>query len=101
MTRRVFLALAAGSAVYLPDGERPAVAGPLPDRAPSGPVYGRTGPLGIPAGTARAPSRGEVILLDGRVFTACHTDARAIEPGRSVLITPDDRGAFSLLYAEV
>ena len=88
VTRRAFLAASAGSVAAL------AAARPVPVRAdscpaPPGPVYGRTGVRGIPPGTARAPARGEVVLLDGRVLEVSHVNGLRIGAGRSVWLAPD------------
>jgi hypothetical protein len=64
-----------------------------------GAVYGRTGRKGIPAGTSFTPSQAEVVLLDGTVLHAAHISGH-IRPDRSVLLSPDSAGGWSVLYAE-
>jgi hypothetical protein len=66
---------------------------------PPGTVYGRVGVAGIPSGTSLAPSRAEIILLDGTSLEASHV-SREIGPTRSVLLSPDPDGGWSVLYAE-
>ena len=66
---------------------------------PPGTVYGRVGSAGIPSGTSLAPSRAEIILLDGTSLEASHV-SRGVGPTRSVLLSPDAHGGWSVLYAE-
>jgi hypothetical protein len=100
VTRRAFLAGSAGSIAFLAAGPSGA-AGADSSPVPTGPVYGRVGRRGIPPGTASAPSRGDVIQLDGRVLVACHVTGRGIRPGASVLLVPDAGCGWSILYAEL
>jgi hypothetical protein len=101
VTRRAFLVASAGAAATLAAAARPAAARDDPRPAPAGPVYGRTGPQGIRPGTAVAPSRGVVTLLDGRVLEATHVTGRGIGAGKSLLLAPDGEGKWSVLYAEI
>jgi hypothetical protein len=97
VTRRTFLIASAGI-VTAPAGAAISMADQA--RAPSvGVLYGRTGSNGIPAGASWAPSQAEVILLDGTSLQASHV-SRDIGPNRSVLLSPDRRGGWSVLYAE-
>jgi hypothetical protein len=99
VNRRAFLASSASAiAVLAVAGHAASRVDPRP--APSGPVYGRIGPRGIGPGTTSAPSRGEVILLDGRVLEATHVASRGIRAGKSVLLAPDGDEGWSILYAE-
>ena len=95
MTRRTFFAASASTIAALA-GTSVAHS----PTAPSGPVYGRTGPRGIAPGTASRPSRGEVALLDGRVIEALHVTSRGIGARKSVFLVPEAGGAWSVLYAE-
>jgi hypothetical protein len=97
VTRRVFLIASAGVlAAY--GGATTAISahGKTPC---AGAVYGRTGKKGIPAGTSSTPSKAEVVLLDGTSLQAAHVSG-AIRPDRSVLLSPDPRGGWAVLYAE-
>jgi hypothetical protein len=99
VTRRDFLTISTRAIAAL------AIVSPLKNPAmsrsvPTGPVYGRTGPKGIAGGTITAPSRGQVILLDGRMIVVSHVSARGIEAGRSVFLSPEEGGRWSILYAE-
>ncbi len=100
VTRRAFLASSASAFAAL------AVAGPsaarvLPQTEPSGPFYARVGARGFAPGSAADPSRGEVVLLDGRMLTASHVASRPIRAGQSVFVVPDEHAGWSILYAEV
>lgn len=100
VTRRTFLATSAGALAAIAAGTSGAA--DLEARpAPSGPVYGRAGRRGIPPGTASAPSRGEVVLLDGRVLEVSHGTGRGIRAGGSVWLAPDGDEGWSILYAEL
>jgi hypothetical protein len=70
-------------------------------RASTGSVYGRVGTKGIAPGTLSAPSRGEVILIDGTALEASHAAGQHILAGKSVLLSPDENGGCSVLYAEL
>jgi hypothetical protein len=98
VTRRVFLIASAG-VVTAYGGATTAISahGKTPC---AGAVYGRTGKKGIPAGTSSAPSQAEVVLLDGTLLQAAHTSGH-IRPNRSVLLSPDALGGWSVLYAEL
>lgn len=100
ITRRDFLASSAGSLAAVAVAARPGLARDETSPLPAGPVYGRVGKRGIPPGTAEAPSRGDVILLDGRVLVASHETRQGIRPGRSVLLAPDGPGRWTILYAQ-
>ncbi len=101
VTRRAFLTTSAGAVAALAVSAVPVAARAGSQPAPSGVVYGRAGRRGIPPGTASSPSRGEVVLLDGRVLEVCHTTGRGIGEGRSVLLSrADERSGWSILYAE-
>jgi hypothetical protein len=97
VTRRTFMIASAGivaahaGAAYSLSGQSEAPA--------AGTVYGRVGSAGIPSGTSLAPSRAKVILLDGTSLQASHV-GRDIRPNRSVLLSPDPHGGWSVLYAE-
>jgi hypothetical protein len=99
VTRRTFIAASAGAFAALAAGT-PRAADLDARPAPTGPVYGRAGGRGIPPGTASAPSRGEVVLLDGRVLEVSHVTGRGIRPGGSVWLAPDGDEGWSILYAE-
>jgi hypothetical protein len=97
VTRRTFLIASAGI-VATHIGAASSVSGHI--EAPiAGTVYGRVGSAGIPSGTSFAPSRAEVILLDGTSLEASHVGS-GIRPNRSVLLSPDPDGEWSVLYAE-
>jgi hypothetical protein len=70
------------------------------ETSPAGTVYGRVGSAGIPSGTSFAPSRADVTLLDGTSLQASHV-GRDVRPNRSVLLSPDAHGGWSVLYAEL
>ena len=78
---------------------RPILCPGKPKRLAAGTVYGRVGSAGIPSGTSFAPSRAEVILLDGTSLQASHVSGH-IRPNRSVLLSPAPQGGWSVLYAE-
>ena len=99
-TRRTFLAASAGAVTSLVVTTRPEAVEADARPSPTGTVHGRAGRKGIPPGTASAPSQGEVILLDGRVLVASHVTSQGINAGRSVLLSPDEIGGWSILYAE-
>ena len=97
VTRRAFLIASAGVMTAYAGG---AFASSEPGKTPSaGAVYGRTGKMGIPAGTSSMPSQAEVVLLDGTSLQAAHISG-LVRPDRSVLLSPDPRGGWSVLYAE-
>ena len=101
VTRRSFLATSAGIVATLAVAAVPRGLLRADSRLdPAGVVYGRAGRRGIPAGTSTDPSRGEVILLDETVIEASHVNRLDILPGRSVLLSPDGSGGWSILYAE-
>ena len=97
VTRRTFLIASAGI-VTAPTGA--AISMSDQAKAPSvGAVYGRVGSAGIASGTSLAPSQAEVILLDGTSLRASHVSSD-IRPNRSVLLSPEPQGGWSVLYAE-
>jgi hypothetical protein len=100
MTRRDFLTTSAGAVAALAVVGRPGVVQADLHPMPTGVVYGRSGRRGIPPGIASAPSRGDVILLDGRVLEVSHVTSQAIGAGKSVLLSPDGNTGWSILYAE-
>jgi hypothetical protein len=100
VTRRAFLATSAGAVATLAVADCPGAVPADSRPEPAGVVYGRAGRRGIPPGTASAPSRGEVILLDGRVLEVSLGTSRGIGAGRSVLLSSDGTGGWSILYAE-
>jgi len=99
VTRRRFLAASCATSVALAVG--PGNVQAAPRATPDGPVYGRTGPRGIRSGSRSAPSLGPVTLEDGGVVRASHDTSWAIGPHRGVLLSPDGKGGWSILYAEV
>lgn len=100
LTRRSFLGTSTGIVAILAGAAVPGAERANPSPEPAGVVYGRAGERGIPAGADIGRSRGEVILLDGRVLEASHVAGRPILPGRGVLLSPDGSGGWSVLYAE-
>ena len=97
VTRRTFL-VASAAIVAAPAGS--AVPRSMQAKATCyGAVYGRVGAAGILSGTSFAPSRGEVILLDGTLLQASHVSSD-IHPNRSVLLSANPNGEWSVLYAE-
>jgi hypothetical protein len=99
-TRRTFLAASAGAVASLVVPNCPGAVEADARPTPTGAVPGRVGRKGISPGTDSAPSQGEVVLLDGRVLVASHVTSQGINAGRSVLLSPDERGGWSILYAE-
>jgi hypothetical protein len=100
ITRRSFLGTSAGIVASIAGCAVPHVARAQSlSRAP-GAVYGRAGINGISPGTSSAPSRGEVILLDGTALEAAHAAGGCIQAGKSVLLSSDESGGWSVLYAE-
>ena len=96
-TRRTFLIASTG---IVAAHASTAVCIPTQAKAPCyGAVYGRVGSAGIPSGTSFAPSQGEVTLLDGTLLQASHVSS-GIRPNRSVLLSADPPGEWSILYAE-
>jgi hypothetical protein len=100
MTRRDFLTTSAGAVATLAVAAGLGVALADSRPMPTGVVYGRLGRQGIRPGTASAPSRGKVILLDGSVLEASYVTRQGIGAGKSVLLSPDESGGWSILYAE-
>ncbi len=102
VNRRKFLATTSGAVAAFAAFSSGAASARV-DRTPmpTGPVAGRTDERGIAPGTARDPSRGQVVLLDGRVIDVTHPGGIGIAPGRSVLIAPEADGSWSILYAEL
>jgi hypothetical protein len=97
VTRREFLVTSAGMAAACA-GSAVSLSGQV--KMPSaGAVYGRTGKGGISAGTSVTPSQGEVFLVDGTSLKAAHM-SEPIRAGRSVLLSPDTGGGWTVLYAE-
>jgi hypothetical protein len=101
LTRRSFLGTAAGIAATVAVSTIPPILQANSVRRFAGAVYGRVGRNGISPGTSDAPSRGEVILLDGTALAAAHANGRRILAGTSVLLSPDESGEWSVLYAEL
>ena len=97
VTRRTFMIASAGI-VAAHAGAAYSLSGQF-DAPAAGTVYGRVGSGGIPSGTSLAPSRAEVILLDGTSLQASHV-SRDIRPNRSVLLSSESHGGWSVLYAE-
>lgn len=99
VTRRDFLATSVGAMATL--GMTRQTEAEQADLRPArtGAVYGRAGRNGIPPGTVAVPSRGEVLLLDGRTLMASHVTSQYIRAGASVLLCPDTSGDYSILYA--
>jgi hypothetical protein len=98
MTRRAFLI---GSAEVMTafGGATIAISGR--GKTPrAGAVYGRAGRKGIRAGTSSTPSQADVVLLDGTSLQAAHISGH-IQPNRSVLLSPDMQGGWTVLYAEI
>ena len=52
-------------------------------------------------GKAWASSWGDVVLLDGSVLKAANVSDQFVGAGKSVLIASDQRGGWSILYAEL
>ena len=100
VTRRAFLAGSATAVAALAIAGNPATARVPLVPEPPGPVYGRTGSKGIAPGTTSAPSKGDVILLDGRVLKVSHVTSPGIGAGKSVFLAPKGGGRWSILYAE-
>lgn len=100
ITRRAFLGISAGAAaIVFPAAAKTPRKTSFPE--PAGLVCGFVGPRGLPPGTADAPARGDVVLLDGRILTATHVSTWSLPQGRSVLLTPEAKGRWGILYAEV
>jgi hypothetical protein len=98
VTRRVFLVSSAEAAALVAISPTLSL-GDSRDE-PCGPVYGRAASSGLNPGTASSPSRGRVELLDGRSLEVSHETGWRIAPGKGVLVAPDGRGGWSVLYAE-
>jgi hypothetical protein len=98
VTRRTFLIASAGI-VAAHAGAANSLSGQAEAR-PAGTVYGRVGSAGIPSGTSFAPSRAEVILLDGTSLEASHVGG-LIRPNASVLLSPAPQGGWFVLYGEL
>jgi hypothetical protein len=97
VSRRTFLIASAGI-VAAHAGAANSLSGQAEAPA-AGILYGRVGSAGIPSGTSFVPSRAEVILRDGTSLQASHV-SRHIRPNKSVLLSPDPHGGWSVLYAE-
>lgn len=100
VTRRSFLVTSAGAAAAVAVVAVPVAARADSRPVPIGVVSGRAGRRGLAAGTNSKPSRGEVILLDGRVLEASHVHRHDILPGRSVVLSSGESGGWTVLYAE-
>jgi hypothetical protein len=98
VTRRTFLIASAGI-VAAHAGAAESLSGQA-EAPPTGTVYGRVGSAGMPSGTSFAPSRAEVILLDGTSLQASHVGG-LIRANSSVLLSPAPQGGWSVLYAEL
>ncbi len=98
VTRRAFLVSSAEAAALVVASSVVSVADVRPE--PLGPVYGRAGASGLAPGTSSSPSLGRVDLLDGRRLEVAHETRWRIAPGKGVLVAPDGRGGWSVLYAE-
>jgi hypothetical protein len=101
VTRRSFLGTSAGIVATIAASAVTHGAQANAPRASAGAVYGRVGPKGIAPGMLSAPSRGEVILIDGTALEASHAAGQQILAGKSVLLSPDECGGWSVLYAEL
>lgn len=101
VTRRAFLATSTGAVTTAALAARLEAIQEDSRPAPDGVVYGRVGRRGISPGTASHRSRGEVVLLDGRVLEVTHVTSQGIAAGKSVLLSPDGSGGWSILYAEL
>jgi hypothetical protein len=100
LTRRSFLEASAGIFATVASAT---VAGAARAKGPlitSGAIYGRVGQSGISAGTAAAPSTGDVMLLDGTMLKANHGSGQPISPGKSVVLAADENGGWSVIYAQ-
>ena len=98
VTRRAFLIASATAAATTCGGS--AIAWSAEAKLPSaGALYGRTGENGMARGTPAMPSQGEVVLGDGTSLEAAHISG-PIRPDRGVLLSPDPRGGWCVLYAE-
>lgn len=98
VTRRTFLASTAGAVALTSSMPRPARARNVQE--PLGPVVARTGSRGLTPGSRRDPTRSTVTMLDGRTLEVAHTSPMRIGPRKSLLVTPDPSGTWSILYAE-
>jgi hypothetical protein len=98
VTRRTFLIASAGI-MAAHAGAADSFSGQA-EPPPAGTIYGRVGSGGFPSGTSFAPSRAEVILLDGTSLDASHVGG-LIRPSGSVLLSPAPQGGWSVLYAEL
>lgn len=99
ITRRVFLAVTSSALAATATGR----GAEQPDARsfPSRPVYGRVGSRGLGPGAANLPALGEIVTLDGRTLLVRHEGDHGLAPGKSVWLSPDADGVFSVLYAEV
>jgi hypothetical protein len=103
VTRRGFLIAAAGAVV----AHATTIAISAQRRTPcTGVMYGRTGRKGMRAGASAMPSNAEVmpsnaevVLLDGTSVQVAPI-SEDICPNKSVLLSPDPQGGWSVLYAE-
>ena len=96
--RREFLQSTCAAAAAVGAAAIPGAAQSAAQRLPRGPVYARAGEGGIRP--ARRASRNEAILADGRRL-AVSDAAYRVAPGKSVLLTPEIDGRWTVLYAEV
>jgi hypothetical protein len=101
VTRRSFLELSVGIVATLTASAFPSDARSRSQSETTGVLYGRTGTTGIAPGTPSAPSRGDVVLLDGSVVEAANAASQLILAGKSVLISADGCGGWTVLYAEL
>ncbi len=101
VTRRSFLEVSAGVIATLAASVPHSVAQTDSHNGTSGVVYGRVGRKGIAPASHSASSWGNVVLLDGSVLKAENASDQLIGAGKSVLLTIDEHGGWSILYAEL
>jgi hypothetical protein len=99
ITRRAFLAVTSSTLATVAIGRKAVQADSRP--LSPGPLYGRVGRRGLGPATAKLPTLGEVVTLDGRTLLVRHEGNRRLAPGKSVWLSPDADGVLSILYAEV
>jgi hypothetical protein len=101
ISRRVFLSVTAGTLAAVAVTTSTVTAPANTNISAAGAVCGRALNPGISAAKPSAPSHGKVMLLDGQIVEVTYVNNQTIRAGSSVLMTPDENGAWSILYIEV
>ena len=93
MTRRKFVvaSVGMGTSLCLTGASSRVCRAPRP-----GTLYGRAGEGGIAPGGI-----GQAVTMDGVRLMVSHPGRNPVRPGKSLLMSPDENGNWTVLYAEV